>query len=466
MNDVYISIRRVVGAGLIMMLGLVSCRKWVATNAPKDQLTTAQIFSTDRDATLAILGLYIQMMDNNRSLFNGGMSLFGALSSDELYRTFPSVYEDAFAQNTLTQMNPMCSSLYTAAYNWLYLCNNILEHLETSSGLSDSVQQQLKGEALFNRGLIYFYLVNLYGDVPLVMDTDFEKNAVSPRVSTVLVYRQIIDDLLQAQKLLSTQYAVVDDNANARTRPNRAAATALLARVYLYRQDWVNAEQQASIVIGDDAYQLVPTPGDVFFADSKEAIWQLQTVHANISTAEGSLFIPKGGGTGRTVYALTSHLLNSFEQGDLRLAQWTGGSATGSHYCYPYKYKAATAQANPAEYNMVLRLAEQYLIRAEARARLGNTDGAAADLNKVRHRAGLQNTTATNVTDLITAIGQERRVELFAEWGHRWLDLKRTNQADAVLGVEKTGWVAKDTLYPIPYTELLHNPNLVQNSGY
>ena len=176
------------------------------------------------------------------------------------------------------------------------------------------------------------------------------------------------------------------------------------------------------------------------------------------------MFIPVGGANGRSIYALTTWLLDSFEPGDLRITKWTGVNA--QHYSYPAKYKATTATSTPMEYNTVLRLAEQFLIRAEARAHLGNTAGAAEDLNRIRKRAGLAVTTANGVSDLLAAIAQERRVELFAEWGHRWLDLKRTGQADAVLKKIKDGWKAQDTLYPIPYTELMHNSSLVQNPGY
>jgi hypothetical protein len=117
----------------------------------------------------------------------------------------------------------------------------------------------------------------------------------------------------------------------------------------------------------------------------------------------------------------------------------------------------------------VFRLAEQHLIRAEARAKLGNLNGtnsAESDINILRDRAGLGPTTAQTKDELLAAVGQERRVELFAEWGHRWFDLKRTGKADEVLDVVKPGWQRDDALYPIPYTERQLNPNLTQNKSY
>ena len=120
------------------------------------------------------------------------------------------------------------------------------------------------------------------------------------------------------------------------------------------------------------------------------------------------------------------------------------------------------------EFSKIFRLGgEQYLIRAEARAMLGNISGAQADINIVRNRAGLADTSANTAEELKAAILQERRVELFTELGNRWFDLARTGTAADVLSSIKSGWRATDLLLPIPEAELLANPNLyLQNPGY
>ena len=116
---------------------------------------------------------------------------------------------------------------------------------------------------------------------------------------------------------------------------------------------------------------------------------------------------------------------------------------------------------------MILRLAEQYLIRAEARAQQGNLTGAIGDLNIIRERAGLPDlSTALTQDKVIAAVMQERRIELVSEWGQRWLDLKRTGQVDSVLSKIKPTWKINGQLYPIPQSELTNDPNLVQNPGY
>jgi hypothetical protein len=148
----------------------------------------------------------------------------------------------------------------------------------------------------------------------------------------------------------------------------------------------------------------------------------------------------------------------------------------GIPYYYTFKYRIGSTNgtSTPVEYTTVLRLAEQYLIRAEARARQGNMTGGAADLNIIRNRAGLSNYSgAMDQTSLINAIMHERQIELFAEWGHRWFDLIRTGSVDTVLGSpgnvcqSKGGtWSSNSKLYPISQTELTNDPNLTQNPAY
>jgi hypothetical protein len=160
--------------------------------------------------------------------------------------------------------------------------------------------------------------------------------------------------------------------------------------------------------------------------------------------------------------------VNAFESGDRRFTSWVGvDNYQGTTYYYLSKYKNSTTNTTATgEYCTYMRLAEQYLIRAEAMAQQNNLSGAIADINVIRNRAGLPNTKAATQADILLAVEQERRIELFAEYGHRWNDLRRTGRADAVLGASKTGWTKDAALYPIPKTEIINNKNLTQNPGY
>jgi hypothetical protein len=361
-------------------------------------------------------------------------------------------------------MNPLCAGLYDSGYNLLFVANSLLNGLQHSTAVSAAGKTQFSGETKLARALIYFYLVNLYGGVPLVLSTDYSQTALLPRSPEATIYEQIRRDLWDAQRELSVNYPAGSGSSMSHTRPNRAVATALLSRVYLYMGDWVRADSAATAVLEDPLYQLEPGLDDVFDSTSREVLWQLKPVYGNIATAEGNFFIPS---TAAAIpsYPITNILLGSFEPGDQRLQHWAARATNGSWF--PYKYKQRVSGAATPEYNVVIRLAELYLIRAEARIRQGNIAAGADDLNHIRRRAGLAPIVAFTADDLpLNSVWHERQTEFFAEWGHRWLDLKRSGQATDVLAGPKPFWRSVDTLYPFSAGELTSNPRLLQNPGY
>lgn len=459
---------------LLFSVGLASCKKFIQLEPQDSQLVKAIVFESDKTATAAITGIYSSMI-NNGTFASGGIqsvTALGALSADELfYNPTSSVDMISFNKNEILPSSSAVSIIWKSIYFSIYGANAALEGLENSTAVSSPVKAQLKGEAKFVRALCYFYLVNLFGEVPLVTTIDYEKNALLPKSTVDEVYTFVTNDLLEAQSLLSNSYV-----ATGRVRPNKGAATALLARVYLYKKEWAKAAENATAVIDNGTYILHSNASinTVFKSDSKEAIWQLQPIGTSRNTNEGSLFILTAAPSASKPFSLTTELLNAFEAGDDRRVKWVGSIVSGAKtYHFPHKYKIVTggSNSNPAvpltEYSMVLRLAEQYLVRAEARAHLNDISGAQSDINAIRNRALLPNTTASDQATLLAAIAQERRAEFFAEWGHRWLDLKRTDQADAVLAALKSPfWQTTDVLYPIPQTEVDLNPNIGQNLGY
>jgi starch-binding outer membrane protein, SusD/RagB family len=259
-----------------------------------------------------------------------------------------------------------------------------------------------------------------------------------------------------------------------RTRPTLWAATALLARVYLYMKDWTGADSAATALIAGGGYSLCSL-NSVFLSNSTEAIWQLQPVTGQTqNTLEAILYIiPATGLNIANPISLSSSQMASFEPGDQRVGNWADSVVVnGVAYYYPYKYKINDPTAPISEYIMVMRLAEQYLIRAEAKTQEGNISAAQSDLNVVRGRASLPATTASTPSDMLTAVLHERQVEMFSEWGNRWLDLKRTGNVNAVMGTDgvcsqKGGvWNSDWQLYPIPLSDIQYDKNLVQNPDY
>ncbi|MCG8323502.1 MAG: RagB/SusD family nutrient uptake outer membrane protein [Cytophagales bacterium] len=448
--------------GGIITLFLFSCEDFVALDPPPTETTTDNVFTNNATATSALLGIYSEMF-NNATMTNK-MTIANGLAADEL-TIYQTGVREQFYDNTLLPDNSEVASFWSSIYTYIYSANAILEGLAKHTGVSDSTKVQLEGEARLIRAFCHFYLTNLWGDVPLVTTTDFRINASALRTPKVDVYGQVIEDLKTAETLLAGDYRFSEGD---RSRPNRSAATALLARVYLYLQDWANAETATSTVISNPAYGLVGELNEVFLANSSEAIWQLSsTWETGLNTRDGGAFILDAP---PNFIALNDEIIGAFEAGDDRLTDWIGSFTEGPDtWYYPFKYKIADGGNNGTpitEYLMIIRLAEMHLIRAEARARQNNVTGAQEDLNIIRHRATLGNTPASDQASLLLAIEHERRMELFTEWGHRWLDLKRTGRASDLLRPIKPGWQPTDELYPIPLAEIGDNPNLTQNSGY
>lgn len=329
------------------------------------------------------------------------------------------------------------------------------------------------GEAKFIRALFYFHFVNLFGDVPLILSTDYKDNAIKPRNSKDSVYQQVVTDLEEAAGRLKGTYPTAG-----KARPNKYTAKALLAKVYLYLKQWGRAEDLASEIINSGSYQLEADLNQVFKKGSTETIWQL-VPYLGRQTGFGNTFVPPDINT-IPQFVMGDDLLNSFEGGDQRKMSWISKNTidvngTPVDFYFPYKYKVrGTGSGTTSEENyIVFRLAEIYLIRAEARLEQGKITGASSaeqDLNLIRNRAGLANTSANTQQAMRTALIQERRIELFIEGSNRWYDLKRWNVIDAVMtpaAISKgANWKPTARLYPIPLVELQTNPFLVQNPGY
>jgi len=473
-------------AVLIPLLFILSCKKLVTIDPPITGVSNLTVYNDDASAISAVTGIYANMAKaGSYATGNGSISMLSGLSADEF-----TLYSGATAgstaypyyKNQLAIGNGLVYvSFWPYLYSSIYVCNAAVEGLTASSTLTPAVKKQLLGEVKFTRAFCYLYLVNLFGDVPLPLSPEFRVTERLPRSPKASVYAQIIKDLTDAQGLLADGYTMADGmtlytpGSEQRVRPCKAAAIALLARAYLFdgNNDYSKAETQATAVINNTTYYGLPTLANAFLQGSSEAIWQLQPIVSGHNTEDAWTFILTGKPSSSHPVYLSPQLLNSFEAGDNRLSSWTRSLTTGGvTYNYPYKYQSATLNAPVTEYLIVLRLAEQYLIRAEARAQQGNIAGAQSDLNIIRARAGLPPTTAATQADLLTAILHERQVELFTEWGHRWIDLKRSGTIDAVMAtatpLKANGapWNSYQQLYPLPATDILYDPNLGQNPGY
>ncbi|UKJ06963.1 RagB/SusD family nutrient uptake outer membrane protein [Solitalea lacus] len=449
---------------VVLLFVSVSCEQFVDIDAPKGVQDKETTFSNDGSATAAVLGLYAYYENKMVPLNNAT-----GLAADERMST--NAADAEFLNNSITIENAVnSSSFWNILYAQIRNCNLAINAMDKSPTLSLPVKSQLTGEARFMRAYMYFNLLNLYGGVPLSLSAVGTENATLPRNTEEEVWGQIFTDLLAAKSLLKPEYPSAD-----KARANKYAVSALLARAYLYHKEWAKAEAEATEVIESGVYSL-SSPAATFKKGSTETILQLSTQTGRSSLVTNN--VPANPAiTPR--YFLRPGFDLAFEKNsggvdDARKSNWTGKNNAGIYYSY--KYKVLTGSGD--EYTILFRLAELYLIRAEARAqqsKLIGPNNAESDLNVIRTRAGLDNKLNLNRAAMLAAIEQERKVELFAEYMHRWFDLKRTagstdntkTRADEVLSALKGAfWQPTDKLFPIPSVEIVHNPALIQNLGY
>lgn len=468
---------------ILILIAASGCKKYLDVPLPIDRIAGNSVFENDYTAAGALNSIYAGLYAGNNFDGNTSVNYYTGMYGDELKNWSTVASYQAVYFNGVSSSLGGVTALWGNLYKQLYSVNLAIEGL-TPADKGLIYRNQWLGEAYFLRGLMYFYLTNAYGDVPLVLGSDYLKNNALARSPQADVYNQILLDLQQAQTLLTPELrdgngAVTKD----RGRPNQAAVSALLARVYLYLGDWNNAATQAGILIGNTAtYQLV-NPAQTFLVNSTENIWGIVPTANTLASYKVKdvlvYILPKGVTplASGLFGSLSDSLVNSFEPNDLRFTNWVGkdtvapaGPTIMSIYYYPYKYKATGTLTAAQETIVMLRLAEQYLIRAEARAQQSDLNGALADLNAVRTRAGLPGSTAVTQTEILNAIQKERRVELFTEGGHRFFDLRRTKTLDALMTklspLKGGSWDPYKQWWPIPLSDVQNNKNLLQTPGY
>lgn len=449
---------------LLAFVSLISCEDFLDVDYPIDQISDELVFENEGTATAAVTSLYADLRDNTQLSNNSiGIGIAMGLYADEFdYYGIPGMPLDNFYNHLVLPSNTQVSSYWNSTYKLIYNCNLSIEKLNNSSSLDNELVNQLMGEAIFIRSLAHFYLLQIFGKIPYIKTTDYQINKTVERIEEQTVYEYLIDDLKEAKLLISENYV-----SGERTRANKYVISSLLSRVYLYSGDYMNAVVESSLVIDNSVdYYLEEDLNEEFRRSSRSAILQLKPANEGQNSYEGSYFLFQSGPPINV--ALRHSYLLTFEPTDLRRLYWIKEVSDGVNTWYaPNKYKLQEPTSLSEEYSIVLRLAEQYLIRAEARAHLGLIPDSLLDINTLRSRAGLNTLTALSQADLLMQIILERKHELFSEFGHRWFDLKRFSLANEVLAPIKVYWKPTHILLPIPENELLINPNLSpQNPGY
>jgi hypothetical protein len=447
---------------VFVMLILSGCEEFTDTE-PTTSISAEGMIYDEASAKRVMNGVYSAMqVDNGGTVYGGYMRMVDGVYADNVTHTgsYPDVAE--LWGNDAISSNLFIDAVWEGHYLVVYRANKLIEGLEKlgEEDITTETKNALIAEAKFLRALIYFRLVNYFGDVPLVTESllDDLSNKDHPRNSTDEVYAQIKQDIEDAES------NVMDMGAPFRVSPE--AVQALKAKVYLYTGDYGTALSAASnfAYSGDSPIgALASNYADVFdeSMSTSEDIYKILFTKTDGNNLAWFLHGPPARGE----VGASESLRNAFEQGDER----AGLIHLTENTWYIEKYADV---AGGADYPHVFRLADMYLIYAEALIR-ANSDyaGASTYVNYVRNRAGLDDVTLTsdNWEDIIL---KERRLELYAE-GERWLDVKRFGVAEEVISSKPSVTFAnvrnKYLLWPIPQNEIDANEQISpadQNPGY
>ena len=440
---------------LLLVTGNLSCKKFLEVK-PQDSVPDDLTIVDKTSAQTALRGVYRALSADG--YYGSSFPSIGYLQGDNVQWTGSQSIVQQFIDHKVKADNATVAAVWSAIYATINRANYVIAKVPTleDKSFTDADRNQTTGEAYFIRALCYFDLARTWGGVQLVLTPTYSSSDKTniKRSAIADTYAQVLADLNKAATLLASP------TAQNPVRANKETAWALLARYYLYQQNWAEAAAYASKVIGNATnYQLL-IPYGSFFSPSgavatRESVFELSYSTTYTNGHRGQWQPPANGGT-RQIAPSDAFvaLVNDPVTGGNRNVL-VAKTAAGLWYGNLYYRSPAT---DPA---YVLRIAELYLIRAEANAQQNNLGLALADLNAVRERAGLTSLNLPAQGDVLLAIENENRIE-FAFEPHRWFDLVRTRRVGAVLGLSDP---AKYIL-PVPATELLTDPALEQNPGY
>jgi starch-binding outer membrane protein, SusD/RagB family len=436
----------------VFALLFTSCSKFLDVQ-PRDSVSDESTITDKASAQTAVRGVYRALGADN--YYGYLFQTIGYLSGDNVQWTGSQSVIQQFILHDVKADNTNIANVWAAIYATINRANQVIDKLPgvQDATFTEADRNVLLGEAYFVRALAYFDLARTWGGAQLILKptVNIDDTKGVERSTLEATYAQVLADLQTAEPLLT-------ETTN-RYRATRKTVWAFLARFYLYQKNYAQAESYASRLIGDAANYSLIKPYSAFFAGgataTAESVLELSYTAANPNTHRNFWQPPANGGTRQWAPSATliSLLTNEATGGNRSAAV----AITNQGLWYGNFYYRSPA-TDPA---FLFRIAEQYLIRAEARAQENNLTGALEDLNAVRGRAGLPNSSAATQAEILLAIENERRLE-FAFEPHRWYDLVRTDRAAAVLSVSN----AQKYVMPIPADELSKDDALDPNPGY
>lgn len=467
-----------------LALSLASCSD-VLDKEPLGVLDADNYFKTAEDAIQGINATYKPLLMNNAN--NNFYWVFGTLASEEAIAggdgSRPGIIEVDIMKHTAATQE--INDFWKLNYAGIVQANTVITKTPQVDA-DQALKDRIIGEAIFLRSYYHFILVQVFGDVPLIVEIQAPDEVRVSRTPKNEVLARIAADCELAAAQLPVSYSGSDVG-----RATKGAALALAAKAYLYLQDYNSVLSRIADIKALGIYALQEDYRNNFYdstQNNSESVWEIQ--HENLELGVGNFlnqwWLSKKVQDGYGFCEVSMDFVNAFEPNDPRL-KFTVARHNEPYFGVTYKASFSSTGASPRKYLQdkdevtqksdgsinytAIRYADVLLWEAEALAELGRTSEALVPLETVRARARAQaadpaNTlpaiTTTDKTELINDIRHERLVELGFEM-HRFFDLVRWGIAPDIIN----GFVAgKNEVFPIPQTELDLNPNLTQNPGY
>jgi hypothetical protein len=474
---------------------VTSCKK--LDENPDSIIVSTQFYKTQADAISAVNSVYSTLNSDPAGdfpLYGRQLNLMTENASDNQTYSPSNTNPDVRAMGTITYVpaNSRVQKVWQQLYYGINRANIAIDNIP-SIQFDTTLRARLVRESKFIRALLYFDLVRLYGDVPIILHNPNTINVQSllvKRSPVDSVYTQIISDLTDATNLPKS-YSGSDKG-----RATGGAAHTLLAKVYLTRQQWPQALAQLQTVInGGYGYALFSNYYDAFQKATKNGVEHIFSVQfeSNLGATNSTQYLSESFISFNTnVWPIDVpvdiSLYNLFSANDTRRAVtfYTSvyNSATNKTVVFnnaytpyfnkfvDYSLTPLTVQAQSGINYPVLRYADVLLMYAEAVNEINGAPTADAyhAINQVRERAHIADLTpGLSQSAFRDSVFLERRKEFIQE-GHRWFDLVRqggTALVDALHKIPaKSAASSKNTLFPIPLVEIQLNPKLTQNPGY
>jgi len=437
---------------LLLSLTALSCDELLAPQ-PVDRITDDHVLTDASSARVVLTSAY-------RDLANLGAPkiVAGGLTADNLIHNGTFTQYREISSKDISASNGSASAMWGVIYSMSYVASFLYEGLPEID-ITQNNYDEITAAASFLRAYAYFVGAYTFGGIPIVTTTNVDDNRVVPRASLDETLEFVESELLYALDKLPEESFNTGEVTN-------GAVKALLARYYLFRGNWSEAEKYATEVINGDGtkkYILEEDFLNVISDFSTESILEIvYSANDNPGTSTNfsinNLFV----GRREIIPSIEMVLALQNDGGDRNIViEYDGANARGSDNGW------TIVRYGPFDNIQLLRLAEMYIIRAEARAQQDNISGAAADINILRERARVPLIEGTSKNQMLLVVENERRMELCFE-GHRWYDLIRTGRAQTVMDEFTSNWSEKDELWPIPLREIINNPSLkdAQNPGY